>query len=106
MHSTSTAVEIDVSTKWNTFTDFREKSFSFCETVFSVSTNDENWMKGQCDCRRYYKLFTCEHVIGIALRKKWTEAPPEAKVHEIGKKRKRGRPRKARAALVIDSDDD
>lgn len=65
---------------------------------------EENWMAAECECRNYYKLFLCEHIVGIALRKKLTKAPPEAKNVPIGAKRQRGRPRKAKGALIVQVD--
>lgn len=75
---------VDTGTTWKTFKAFRTKSFSFYDAVFPTPVNSENWMKGHCDCPNFYKLFICEHVIGIALRKKWTRAPTKAKSIPIG----------------------
>lgn len=86
--------------RWETFDDFRKKSFAICEVNFPSTANSETWLKGKCDCRNFYKLFICEHVVGIALRMKWTTPPPEAKNLPLGEKRKRGRPAKAKRALI------
>ncbi|CAF1186126.1 unnamed protein product [Rotaria sordida] len=42
-----------------------------------------------------------EHIVGIAIRLKCCKPPPAAKTVPIGQKRKRGRPAKAKAALLI-----
>lgn len=87
-------------TNWQTFDEFRQKEFSYCEAVFPNPSNAENWLKADCDCKMFYKKYICEHIIGIALRMKWTTAPIEAKNIPLGSKRKRGRPAKAKAALI------
>lgn len=86
---------------WKKFEDYREKAFGFVHTSFNHPITAENWKFGECDCTNGFKLFVCEHIIGIALRLKITEAPPAAKTIPIGQKRKRGRPAKAKPALEV-----
>lgn len=92
-------------TKWKTFQNYKQYS----NLLFSVSmpTGEEksDWTMSDCVCRTYFKQYMCEHIIGIALRKKMTSAPPEAKNVPLGVKRKRGRPCKAKTALVIQDND-
>lgn len=87
-------------TPWTTFDEFRRKESSFCEAVFPNPTNADNFLAGKCDCRTFFKQYICEHIIGIALRMKWTIAPIEEKSIPLGPKRKRGRPAKSKAALI------
>jgi len=47
---------------------------------------------------KYKKTFKCKHIMGVALRQKYAQAPQAA----IGQKRKRGRPKKAAKALLIE----
>lgn len=97
----STAIDkIDDSTDWNDFDSFKKNSFSFHDTKFEYPTKRENWLCSECDCRDYFKLYICEHIIGIAIRLKLVVPPVEAKNVPIGQKRKRGRPAKAKSALV------
>lgn len=70
-------------------------------TSFEYPVTAENWIFGNCDCCNGFKLFVCEHMIGIALRLKVASAPPEAKTIPIGQKRKPGRPKKSKPALVF-----
>ena len=44
----------------------------------------------------------CKHIIGLAIRLKSAKPPPAAKDVPIGEKRKRGRPKQAKKALIID----
>jgi hypothetical protein len=60
------------------------------------------WNNGQCDCPAFKKNFICKHLIGVAARLKILKMPGYAKSATIGKKRKRGRPKQARRALLID----
>lgn len=86
---------------WKDFDDFKKKSFSYFDIVFPSPLNKQNWIEGRCDCGRFFKEFICEHVIGLALRLKVTTVRDEAKNIPIGMKRKRGRPAKAKPALVL-----
>lgn len=87
--------------EWNSFKEFKETEFSFVHTSFDNPVTSENWQNGDCDCPDFFKLFVCEHLIGIALGLKVISAPVEAKTIPIGQKRKRGRPQKSKTALVI-----
>lgn len=84
---------------WKKFDDYRTKAFSFVHVSFGYPITAENFLFGECDCANGFKLFICEHIIGIALRLKIAEAPTAAKTIPIGQKRKRGRPAKAKPAL-------
>lgn len=59
----------------------------------------DNWLESKCDCREYFKLYMCAHIIGIAIRFKVVMPPDEAKSLPIGQNRKRGRAAKAKPAL-------
>ena len=47
----------------------------------------------------------CRHIIGIAARYRLVEIPEKAKNVSLGERRKRGRPKKARAALMYQPSD-
>jgi hypothetical protein len=49
----------------------------------------------------FFKQLCCKHIVGIAIRLKHALPPPEAKNIPIGEKRKRGRPAKAKKALIV-----
>ena len=65
--------------------------------------DNAEWMKGNCTCANFLKTYMCKHLLGIALRLKFCEAPPAAKTIMLGQKRKRGRVSKAanKKALLI-----
>lgn len=90
---------IDDSNDWDSFDVYRKKSFEFNDTKFKYPITRDNWFESECDCENYFKLYICEHIIGIALRIKCIIPPAEAKAIPIGEKRKRGRPPKAKSAL-------
>lgn len=85
---------------WTHFDDFKQ-SLKTAQTRFDFPVTEDNWRLGECNCVNYFKHFVCEHIIGIALRLKCTQAPTEAKTIPIGQKRKRGRPAKAKPALEL-----
>lgn len=87
--------------EWETFGDYTREAFSVIHTSFEYPVTADNWIFGNCDCCNGFKLFVCEHMIGIALRLKVASAPAEAKTIPIGQKRKPGRPKKSRPALVF-----
>lgn len=93
--------EIDESLQWESFDNFRKIYFAKCTVTFPTPFNRSTWDKGHCDCSEFFKKYICMHVVGIALRMKYTEAPPEAKNVPIGSKRKRGRPALAKPAFTI-----
>lgn len=84
---------------WTTFAQFKHEAFAFVHTSYDYPVTAENWIHGECDCRDGFKLFVCEHLVGVALRLKVVSAPAEAKSIPIGQKRKPGRPSKAKSAL-------
>lgn len=86
---------------WTIFDDYKQEAFAVFHTSFDYPVAAENWVFGDCDCENGFKLFVCEHMIGIALRLKAVTAPIQAKTIPIGQKRKPGRPKKSRPALVF-----
>lgn len=86
---------------WNTFDDFKYEAFAVVHTTFDYPITPDNWIHGICDCADGFKLFVCEHMVGIALRKKVAFAPSEAKTIPIGQKRKPGRPPKPKPGLQM-----
>lgn len=88
--------------KSKTFDEFRVKVGASFTTKFPRIETKTNWIDAECDCSNYFKLFMCEHILGIAQRKKYVKPPPEAKNIKLGQKRKPGRPRKLKKALDIE----
>lgn len=100
IYRTSFTEAVDDANDWPNFDTFKHKAFCFNDTCFNYPISRENWLSSECDCEDFFKLFMCRHIIGIALRMRCIAAPAEAKTIPIGQKRKRGRPAKARGALV------
>lgn len=96
----SSAIDDSMNTAtWKNFKEYSEKAFGFVHATFDYPITKDNWKFADCDCKNGFKLFVCEHMIGIALRLKVAEAPAAAKTLPIGQKRKRGRPAKSKSAL-------
>ena len=63
--------------------------------------NDSYWKRSKCNCPAFLKNYICKHIVGMAIRLKHCKPPPEAKTVALGEKRKRGRPSKAKPALLV-----
>lgn len=83
---------------WTDFDDYKVQWFSKWRVDLP---HNIDWMHGKCNCPAFYKNYMCKHIIGLAIRLKLANPPPEAKNVLIGQKRKRGRPSKAKPALII-----
>lgn len=81
---------------WETF-DSYNNSF---QTFWIVKIPENGYWK-ICDCPEFFKKFICKHLVGIAIILKLIEVPVQAKNIPIGNKPKRGRPSKAKKALII-----
>ena len=65
-----------------------------------VKFNCNEWKKSRCSCPVCLKERICKHVVGLAVKEGLYELRPEAKDIPIGQKRQRGRPTKAKKALL------
>jgi len=82
---------------WRSFNSYVE-----CQnSLRMISFNCANLHASNCTCNFFKKSYTCKHIVGIAILTKILQVPPEAKNIPIGTKRKRGRPAKAKKALVV-----
>jgi hypothetical protein len=86
--------------RWNTFEQYKKRAFSVW--IIDMPKLSNNWQDGVCTCPYFMKHFLCKHLIGLAIRLKYAKPPPAAKDIPIGEKRKRGRPKKATRALLMD----
>lgn len=100
VYRSAIAETIKDSLEWKNFDCFKQQSFGFYDTTFEYPAKRDNWLRSECDCSDFFKLFTCAHVIGITIRLKCVQPPAESKTVPIGEKRKRGRPAKAKPALM------
>jgi predicted DNA-binding antitoxin AbrB/MazE fold protein len=83
--------------KWTTFNMFRKSFDIWCMEM----EKNEDWRKAKCNCPMFLKNYICKHIVGMAIRLKLCKPPPAAKTIPIGEKRKRGRPAKAKPALLL-----
>ncbi len=63
--------------------------------------NDSHCRTSKCNCPAFLKNYICKHVVGMGIRSKSCKPPAAAKTVPIGEKRKRGRPAKAKPALLV-----
>ena len=86
-----------VAGKWKTFDQFKQSHYS----IWTISINEQDTNDFDCTCPHFLKKHICKHTLGMQIRLKLVNAPPEAKTIPLGQKRKRGRPAKAKQALLV-----
>lgn len=86
-----------METSFHTFDEYKINAFR----AYVAKIEKNNWRNSTCSCPAFLKGFMCKHIMGILLKMKQLDAPPEAKPVPIGEKRKRGRPSKAKRARVL-----
>ena len=81
--------------KWKSFYTFVEEE----NKIWYIQPDVSNWKLGKCSCPFYAKNYKCKHLKAISATLRLYAIPPEAKQIQLGQKRKRGAPSKARPAL-------
>lgn len=92
---------IGPNNNWTTFDELKVENFKFNYVKFPNPITKNNYCQGVCDCGSFLKKYMCEHILGIGLRMKFVVAPDEAKSLPLEQKRKRGRPTRAKTALIV-----
>ena len=85
---------------WQTFEEFNQSKSKY----WSINIINDDWiLNSSCSCPHFAKHYLCKHVIGIAnlLGLEGSAIPENAKDVPLGQKRKRGAPKKANRALLI-----
>ncbi|RNA20410.1 hypothetical protein BpHYR1_037762 [Brachionus plicatilis] len=74
-------------------------------SLYEITINKTQWKLSRCSCYWNSKNYICKHVIGVCSKLKIGDCQiPIASVNKpLGKKRSRGKPTLAAAALVVDS---
>jgi hypothetical protein len=80
--------------RWSNFNDYK----TWRSEVWEVRIEAEVLT---CTCPTFAKHRLCKHALGMKIRRKEVQVPPEAKNVPLGQKRKRGRPSKAKKALLL-----
>jgi len=83
--------------QWKTFNEFRKYQHGVCK----IQIDRENVTNSSCSCPFFLKHLTRKHSLGMLIRLKLSEVPPQAKNVPLGQKRKRGRPGVAKKALIV-----
>jgi hypothetical protein len=83
--------------KWRTFEEFKVQKFE----IWVIVINSSSLHESTCTCPTFLKSLQCKHTVGMCIRLKLLTVPPEAKTIPLGLKRKRGRPSKAKRALLV-----
>lgn len=87
-------VEAHQRTEWKTFSEFQLRRYR----VHTIYLDGDD---STCTCAYFVKAVQCKHTLGMKIRLKLTNVPPEAKTVPLGQKRKRGRPALAKKALIV-----
>lgn len=95
----SSEATIELGKTWKSFDEYKQVAFACWVVVMPIEKTE--WKNGECNCPQFFKHYMCKHVIGLAIRMKYASPPAEAKNIPIGIKRKRGRPAKAKPALIV-----
>jgi len=82
---------------WTSFEHFTEAMVN----MWCIKLNLDLPDRANCDCPVFLKQYQCKHTLGLAIRLKIVEPPSAARSIPLGQKRKPGRPKKARPALVM-----
>lgn len=83
--------------KWEIFDNFQEYNYG----IWTVTIDADDLTNCKCTCPFFLKNCSCKHSLGMQIRLKLVVPPPEAKSVRLGQKRKRGRPTKAKKALLL-----
>ncbi len=67
----------------------------------TLSADKLKSLDGAYNCLAFFEKFMCKHIIGMAVRLNYYKLPTVAKGVKVGEKRRRGRPLKAKTALLI-----
>jgi hypothetical protein len=86
-----------IEKKWTTFNQFKKSYDIWCLEMHDSSS----WKISKFHCPAFLKKYICKHIVGMAIRFKYCKPPAAAKIVPIGEKRKRGRPAKAKPALLV-----
>ena len=82
--------------KWSSFEIFKRYNYGVW-----IITVDHGSKEASCTCPQFLKKSQCKHSLGMLIRLKPREAPEAARSLPLGQKRKRGRPAKAKRALIV-----
>lgn len=88
-----------VKSNWASLLEF--KIFYNSTWTVTLPSTEKKWLKAHCSCPYYQKKIVCKHVVGISIRMAEVTVPEDAKNILFVAKRKRGRPAKAKKALII-----
>lgn len=83
---------------FGSFDKFKEKAFNVCCVTMPIE--NEKWDESTCVCVGFQKNYICKHVIGLAIRTRAVKIPSSLRDAPIEPKKKRGRPNKAKKALI------
>ena len=73
---------------------------AYVNQIFKIQFDTTCYLNGTCTCYESGISYICKHILAISIRMKLVEAPSYAKDVPLGQKKKKGRTKKAKAALI------
>ena len=86
--------------RWKTFNDFEKHSHKIW-VINLDRENSENSINAMCSCPFFLKHLICKHALGLHIPFKLCDVPILAKNISLGQNKKRGRPARAKKALLV-----
>lgn len=81
----------------DSFDDYYKNIFS----IYKITFDNDNWKKSTCTCPHFLKMYYCKHILGLSIRFKKSKPPAAANPIKLSEKRKRGRPKATKKALLM-----
>lgn len=73
----------------------------FAVWKIEIDSNNFQISTSLCSCPVFMKKYVCKHILGVALRLHLAKAPADANPSKLNDKKKRGRPKLAKKALIV-----
>lgn len=83
------------------FDNLMSNIFSIWKIVINTEGDNFQSNTSSCTCPQFLKYYLCKHILCMALRLHLLKAPADANPNKLGEKKKRGRPKLAKKALVV-----
>lgn len=80
--------------------NFDEYAKNMHQRVYHLNFAND-WRHSTCTCPYYMRKLICKHIIGTAYYSNEAQCPADCNPNILGKKKSRGRPAKAKRALVV-----
>ncbi|OXA42198.1 hypothetical protein Fcan01_23227 [Folsomia candida] len=91
-------IQLTEKKSWRKFETYRKTK----EKLWVIEYDIINWMQSRCNCPMFKKQHICKHLIGLAANRKDFNISDACKNVPIGIKRRPGRPKQCKQALIVE----